>query len=143
MKKKLKTPLIPHRYGRGQYCLIDPALRKKNHGKKYYWPILKLSRSAHRLRMSSTISQAYSYSGNWDSYAYFPHHHPGDTVYVIEIHKNGVRKIVKDMVEEVMCYGHGKGVLKDYWLRDHGVGHGIEAGDIYKTYNEARAALFY
>jgi hypothetical protein len=143
MTKKKHNPLIPHRYGKGQYCYINAAVRGKTSGKKYYWDLLKRHWSGHRLRMSSTISQAYGYSNSWSSYDYFPHHFPGDTVYVVEIYKNGTRKIVKDVVEEVMCYGHGKGVLKDYWLRDHGVGHGIEAGDIYKSYNEAQAALFY
>ena len=140
-----KINMRPYVYGMGQHMYFNPMDRKLNQGKRYYWNLIRNKNNFRVGRFTEgTLLESCSYRDKFkNSYRYYPEFWPGQEIFIIVSEGRRGAKIVKDVIEETMCYGRGKGYRKDYWLKRHGNGHGVDANDIFKTYNEARAALFY
>lgn len=134
----------PFSYGHGQFMYYNPNDRKKNQNKKFYSHLIKRKYFNVVKNKDGWLSERGSYRSRFkNSYQYYPHFLPGQKVFILLCNNGYGVKIAEDVIEEVMCFGRGGKYRKDYWLKHHGNGHGIDAEDIFATYNEAKAAMFW
>ena len=77
----------------------------------------------------------YNLKSDWGRHSFYP----GQKIWIIRIdNRTGQYSVDWDHIQEVYAFGEvGSSALFHYWLRSYGVGHGIDASDLYLTKTSA------
>lgn len=136
-KKKKSKPSAVFRYNTkmfgNQHSVYDPSSTISK--APYRWNPVRFVETYRIVESSKSVRRN-------NSFGILPHFRPGDEVYTI-VHSGFGTKIIKDRIDEIHSFGVKTGTLKEYWLRQSRASSGIEADDIYSSYNEAKFFQFY
>lgn len=129
--KKRIAPRAVYRYGKGQVELSNPYMTYEN--KSYRWQ----GKGRRHAFQSERVVETSNYLKLRNTYRSLQYFNPGDTVYVVVYNGFGT-KIIKDRIYSVFSFGDRTGYLTEYWLEKSGANTGIEADNIYTSYNQAK-----
>ncbi len=133
-KKKYKREVV-YNYGRGQCGYFSMSSARCEYG--LYQILYSNKPNNHRRSLISTRKRLRLRN----TYGRFPHFRPGDIVYTVVNRGVFGTEIIKDTVEEVFSFGPK--ALKNYWLKYSRASTGIDADDIYTSYNQAKFFMHY
>jgi predicted transcriptional regulator len=130
--KKSKKEVVVY-YGHEQHAYMIPTSSRRR-----FFEVRNTSRyNNSRFQVIETVKKLKLRN----TYRITPYFRPGDTVYVVVADGFGTT-IIKDTIEEVFSFGVKK-CLKNYWLKLSGSSTGIDADNVYTSYNQAKFFLHY